>query len=51
MKFNKFAGFLMIALFCLTAVFAVKAQDVMTNAEVVKLAKAGFGTTVIAKVK
>lgn len=45
-------GFLMIALFCLTAVFAVNAQDTMTNAEVVKMAKAGFGAPVIiAKVK
>lgn len=51
MKFNKFAVCLMTALFCLAS-FAVQAQDMMTNAEVIKMAKAGFGAPVIiAKVK
>ncbi len=52
MKLDKFTGFLMIVLFCLMAVFAVNAQDTMTNAEVIRMAKAGFSAPVIlAKIK
>lgn len=50
MKFSKFTGYLLIV--CLMMIAAVRAQDVMTNADIVKMTKAGFGApVVIAKVK